>query len=59
MINYVKFQLKILHHRMFTLKTAILLGVLWITEDMMLRQIVALGKETGEKIIPAAYVFLQ
>ena len=59
MINYVKFQLKILHHRMFTLKTAILLGVLWNTEDMMLRQIVALGKETGEKIIPAAYVFLQ
>lgn len=59
MTKYFKFHLNLLHHRMFNIKTIILLGVLWITEDMMLQQVVALGTATGEKITPAVYVFLQ
>lgn len=59
MIRYLKFQVRLFWHRIFSLKTIVLLGILWIIEDMMLHQIVVLGIETGEKIGPAAYVFLQ
>lgn len=53
------FYVKLLHRRIFNIKNLILLGILWITEDMMLQQVIAIGMETGEKITPAVYVFLQ
>lgn len=59
MTKYMNFYVKLLHRRIFNIRNLILLGILWLTEDMMLQQIIALGVKTGEKITPAAYVFLQ
>lgn len=59
MVKYMVFQLHLLRHRLFRIKTLLLLGILWITEDMMLSQMVVFGTATGEKTIPAVYVFLQ
>lgn len=59
MVKYAGFQARLFRHRVFAVKTLLLLGILWIMEDMMLRQIVAMGIATGERTIPAAYVFLQ
>ena len=59
MAKYLDFHTHLLRHRIFNVKTVILLGILWLTEDMMLQQVAALGAAVGERITPAAYVFLQ
>lgn len=59
MAKYLGVHICLLRHRMIRMKTVLLLGILWLTEDMMLQQFVALGIVTEEKTTPAAYVFLQ